>query len=274
MIDGVQDQAAGLRARAESAATRLLPVFAPRGYAAASVNLAAALATGGHRVLIMDATRGEIAPAFGLAARYELIHVIEGDKALAETALVAPCGARVLPAARGLQMVSAHSVSGLDLFEDIVNAAAPVDLILVHAEPTAIATLLQLPGRNEAALVVQFAEDALPVTANRLKVLATHFGFLRFRLIATDAPADFLPGLVDQLAPVAKERWGVQLTAGATIPRDAALRHAQRAARTVFDIDPDSPAAKAYRFAASSLTDWQLARIEDGRDHRAHPAML
>lgn len=274
MAEGVQDQAAGLRARAAGAVTRMLPVFAPRGQAAASVNLAAALAAGGHRVLIMDATRGEIAPAFGLAARYELIHVIEGDKALSEAALTAPCGARVLPAARGLHMVSAHSVSGLDLFEDIVNAAAPVDLILVHAEPTAIATLLQLPGRNEAALVVQPGEDALPATANRLKVLATHFGFLRFRLIATDAAADFLPALVEQLAPVARERWGVQLAAGASIPRDPAMRHALRASRTVFDIDPDSPAAKAYRHAASALTDWQLARIEDGRNHRAHPAML
>lgn len=269
------DQAAGLRRfQQESQGTRILSVFGPRERVTAIVNLAAAAAMDGLRVLILDASRGEVAPAFGLAARYELIHVIEGEKTLAEAALVAPCGARVLPAARGMQMLATFGGAGLDLFEDIARAAAPVDLILINAEPGTAATMLQLPGRNDVLLVGTPGDDAVSNALGRIKVLANSHGFSRFRLMTLDSSAADLVEKVAAVEPLARNRYGAQVFAGASIPRDPQLRHAQRACRTIFDIDDQGPAARAYAYAASALPQWQLAHINPLAPHRAHPAVL
>lgn len=270
----VTDQAEGLRRLQAATGTRILPVFGPRERVTAVVNLAAAAAIGGARVLILDASRGEVAPAFGLAARYELIHVIEGEKSFADAALTAPCGVRVLPAARGLQMLSTFGGAGLDLFEDIARAAAPVDLILVNAEPGPAAKLLQLPGRCDALLVSAHGDDALAGAMARVKALATGHGFSSFRLLALDCGQSELEDKVSTLDPLAHERHGAQVLAGAAIPRDPQLRHAQRAARTIFDIDGNGPAARAYAYAASALAQWRLAHINPAAAHRAHPAVL
>jgi flagellar biosynthesis protein FlhG len=269
------DQAAGLRRfQVQSQGTRILSVFGPRERVTAIVNLAAAAAMDGLRVLILDASRGEVAPAFGLAARYEMIHVIEGEKSLSEAALVAPCGARVLPAARGMQMLATFGGAGIDLFEDIARAAAPVDLILVNAEPGPAATMLQLPGRNDALLVGIPGDDALSSTLSRIKVLKAGHGFNRFRLMTLDSGAVALAEKTAVIEPLARELYGAQVFAGAAIPRDPQLRHAQRACRTIFDIDDQGPAARAYAYAASALQQWQLAHINPLAPHRAHPAVL
>jgi flagellar biosynthesis protein FlhG len=270
-----EDQAAGLRRlQQENHGTRILPVFGPRERVTAIVNLAAAASMNGLRVLILDASRGEVAPAFGLAARYELIHVIEGEKTLAEAALAAPCGARVLPAARGLQMLATFGGAGLDLFEDIVRAAAPVDLILINAEPGAATTLLQLPGRNEALLVCVPGDDAVYSALGRIKVLSSAHGFTRFRLMTLDSSALDLAETTAEIEPLARSRFGAQVFAGAAIPRDPQMRHAQRACRSIFDIDEQGPAALAYAYAASSMPNWQMAHINPLAPHRAHPAVL
>jgi flagellar biosynthesis protein FlhG len=268
------DQAAGLRRmQQEAQGARILPVFGPRERVAALVHLAAAAAISGSRVLILDATRGEMAPAFGLSARYELIHVIEGEKTLAEAALRAPSGVRVLPAARGLQMLANFGGAGLDLFEDIARAAAPVDLILVNAEPGPATPLLQLPGRNEALLVALPGDDAIAAAMGRIRQLAA-FGFTRLRLFTLDSDALDLAEKVAALDPLARSRHGVQVLAGAAIPRDPQLRFAQRASRTIFDIDDSGPAARAYAYAASALPQWQLAQINPVAPQRAHRPVL
>jgi len=269
------DQAAGLRRmQQESQGTRILSVFGPRERVTAIVNLAAAAAMDGLRVLILDASRGEVAPAFGLAARYELIHVIEGEKSLAEVALVAPCGVRVLPAARGMQMLATFGGAGIDLFEEIARAAAPVDLILVNAEPGAAATMLQVPGRNDALLVGLPGDDAVSSAFARIKVLSGKHGFTRFRLMTLDSSAADLAEKVAAVGPLARNRYGVQVFAGVSVPRDPQLRLAHRACRTIFDIDDQGPAARAYAYAASALPQWQLAHINPLALHRAHPAVL
>src|ERR1043165_4679187 len=107
MSDIDHDQAMGLR---RLFARDSLKVLCIRGADAAAtavtIDLAAALLALGHRPLIIDLEKGEAALALGLRARYELAHVLRGDKVLADTLLHHADGIAVLPAMRGLEIAA------------------------------------------------------------------------------------------------------------------------------------------------------------------------
>lgn len=268
-----QDQAAGLRRLHQAARPRILPVFGTAARVQAVINLAAAAARSGSRVLVIDAARGEVAPAAGLAARYELIHVLEGEKDFAGAALHAADGLRVLPAARGLHRLAMDGHSGLDVFEQLAVAAAPVDLIIVNAEPGLAASLLRLPGAAEALLVCTAAEASAEAALFKVKALSAACGLSRFRLFALDTSPPELAALAGRLDALSRKRCGAAIAAGAAIPPDPALRHALAARRTIFEIDDSAAAARAYAFAASLLPQWPLASLAVTAKPPAHHAL-
>lgn len=108
------DQAAGLR--------RLFGTRPPQVVAFASgheacgrttlvVQTAAALAAAGHAVVIVDenAAPNNAIGAFGLTARYDLMHALHGERSLRQVLLQAAPLVRILPAAR-----AAHDLDHLD----------------------------------------------------------------------------------------------------------------------------------------------------------------
>ena len=133
------DQATGLRRLFSRDATQVLGIRAGDGGAATTVtlDLAAALVTLGHHPLVIDLERGEAANALGLKARYDLAHVLCGDKALGDVLLRHDAGIAVLPAARGLTHAASRgswksTLAGLLRDVDpafniwLVNGAAPI----------------------------------------------------------------------------------------------------------------------------------------------------
>jgi len=74
------------------------------GKTSISVNLAAALAAAGRRVLLLDGDLGlaNVDVFLGLSPRYTLAHVLAGERTLDEILVEAPQGFKVVPAASGL----------------------------------------------------------------------------------------------------------------------------------------------------------------------------
>lgn len=265
-----RDQASSLRNLLGPRPVRVLPVFGARGRAQAVVNLAAALAATGNSVLVVDASRGEIAPAFDLPARYELKHVMDGDKRCTDVALEAPCGVRVLPAARGIREHAHAGKSGLQLFEGIVAGCTGYDIVIVNAEKT-LASALELPGNGEAMIVVKSGPEAVTTTLDVLKGVAHCYANFRALLVNGDAPD--MEETSACVSSIARSRLNVNVTVGGSVPTDALLRQSQAARRTIFDIDPASPAARAYRRIAEGAAQWKLATVQAPRGlpgHRNH----
>jgi MinD-like ATPase involved in chromosome partitioning or flagellar assembly len=94
------DQASGLRRLFTRAEPRLVGVGGVDPTPVA-LDLAATLAELGSRVLVVDRTRGEAGTRLGVPFRFELAHVIAGERSLEEV-IVGANGIDVLPAARGL----------------------------------------------------------------------------------------------------------------------------------------------------------------------------
>ncbi len=273
MMHSAMDQACGLRRMMRSACVRVMPVFGGGERLSAIVNLAGSLARSGQQVLVLDASRGEVAPAFGLSARYELKHVLEGEVALNRALLNAADGVKVLPAARGIRMLREARVNGWDFFESLAQKAAPLDLIMVNCEADDRAVRL-LPAHGEALLVLSRGPQMLADGAACLKALAAQQASARFRVLIMRSAFDEARRTVDALARLARDKFSIDLTLGGNVPPHRSLWEAARVQRTLFDIDPAGPAARAFHNTAAGIADWNLAEVAPLRASHIEPQRL
>jgi MinD-like ATPase involved in chromosome partitioning or flagellar assembly len=176
------DQATGLRRLfAPSAA----PMLAVTGEAATpiAVDLAAALARAGRRVLIVDRSRAEAAAAFGLRVRYDFAHVSNGHKHWPDVALGAADGVTLLPAARGLDEIACEGGDWRDAIGAAIGAGAPFDVWLVNGMPP--------PRGDVAAIVLPLAPTASAITTAYARIKALAIGGRRtFGVVVHGARSD------------------------------------------------------------------------------------
>lgn len=201
MLETGLDQALGLRRLFQPRFARVLPVVAgidePPGRAALA--LARELNALGHRCLIIDATRGELARRLGLAVRYELRHVELGDRTLADVVLQPQPDLRVLPAQRGLAQL-AHDADRGGLARLARRLGTAEDWILIAADSQLAVPAAALAGGGEVAVACgQGAAGrtaAYAVIKSIVRATETH----SFRLLADGPRAAEACRELDQVA--------------------------------------------------------------------------
>jgi len=180
------DQAAGLRKLLAARGMRILPLFGATGgahQAATAAALARGFAELGCRVLIADQSPGALAQEFGLRTRYELSHVLDGDKDWRQVVASAGHGIAVLPAAKGLARIADQATAALVLSALAALPQGPDVLLLNLARPdaahwlTAEADWLTLFSARPSGLVPAYRTiKALARVAHprAVRVLACH----------------------------------------------------------------------------------------------------
>ncbi len=221
-----RDQADGLRRLFPRPALRVMPmlVAAPRSPQrnAWLARLARAFAAAGERTLVLDASRAQLATTFGLKARFDLLHALRGDCALAQARL---------PIDRGLALLPAHRA-----FEDAVSRQASLAALL--ADPTApadgfdlaIALLatphLALLADSGADIVVPVAPSARDVAAalHAVRTCGQGADIAGFRLLFLGMDDAAAATLARRLAAAASVWRVAPMRLGAALrgPRDAA----------------------------------------------------
>ena len=246
------DQAAGLRKLFARNCPSVLPILVPGGGQGALVaNLAAGLARDGREVLLVDATPGEIATAFGLRIRYELAHVAAGDKQLAQIMLQPRERLRVVPAARAL-----NGVTQLDSWLVALTARldpAPELIIVYH--PAAMATL-------DGDLLVAAVPGRETITRTYAELKRMKRGHGRLRLLVARAADEHGARTLHRALDETSQRYlGEGIDWAGFVPHDASLRRAEAAARSVFDIDIAASSARALLALGRALDNWELPRL-------------
>lgn len=180
------DQAAGLRRLFSRKQSRSI-VIGGSGKAKANVivNLAQALVDKGDRVMIIDGSHGEIGQLYGVKFRYELSHVLDGDKSLYETLHKGPDGIHLLPAARGLTQLS-----GLDFYRAMrlqhafAQWVEPIDTVLINArEKTTSNILTALQGRAHVLIMALDSTDSITSAYGEIKSLNQQHDMDEFNMI-------------------------------------------------------------------------------------------
>jgi flagellar biosynthesis protein FlhG len=279
---GMPDQAAGLRQLLGGAPLRAI-ALAGAGATTLTANLAVALGMGGADVVVVDenANHGNVADQLGVATRCELLHALNGERALHEVMAAASHGVRLLPAARGVRELEA---SGDDaafstLAACLRTAPPPPDLILIDSASGGVSRLLRqanaaCQAHCETVIVCGASHDAITSAYGLIKAAARDFGETRFRVIVNRARSQAeAEGIFRNMAAVAAKHAGASLQLLGWMPNQPHLKHARSARRSVIEMFPASASAVALRELAQRLRDGTVAPQDSGfGEQAAHAA--
>ncbi len=257
-----QDQAAGLRRMLARTTMRVLPlvsVLDRSAQALLAVHLAAAYSYLGNRVVIVDASRGDVAAVMNLNPRYELLHLLQGEKEYGDVALDGPDALRLVPAARGIEsMEHADDEGWTEFFGAFTGLSEAPDLVLLNCAPgRAHAACRAAGGTHEVVLALDASPKSVTAAYSLIKASLQSDGQRRYRLLFADLPddADAAP-LADRMIGAGQRFLGADLRDGGSLPRHVALQSATR--QTLVSSDPAHPAAAAFLSLAGASADWGL----------------
>lgn len=258
--DMMSDQAAGLRKLLARSTTQVITVIGARdGLGATSIvtNLAAVFAHSGKDVLVLDenVSHDNVANTLGMRPRYDLLHVVRGDKTWHDVLLQGLVGASVLPVARAMQALpKLDSMERERLMESLLAAAGDKDVVLVDAARDGHSLCASLSGDEPLLLVLNATASGMTESYALLKQMAALNGRQAFDIVVNKV-SDEREALAvfDNIAQVARRHLQVQLEYMGFIPHDDQLKRATQACRPVVDLFPSSPASFAVREIAQGL---------------------
>lgn len=240
------------------------------GKTTTTVNLAAALAQAGHRILVIDLDpQGNASTALGLAhdvGEPSLYDVLTGALPMADVIQECPDIPGLLGVPATIDLAGAeielvakdHREHVLDYALQAYLAAAdePPLMVLIDCPPSlGLLTLNGLVAAREVLLPIQceyYALEGLSQLLRTVEMVRTH---LNPELIVGGILLTMYDGRTRLAAQVAEE---VRRHFGATvldtvIPRSVRLSEAPSYGQTVLTYDPMSPGALTYRQAAEQL---------------------
>jgi flagellar biosynthesis protein FlhG len=246
MRDHPRDQATGLRALFDQRLRTTLSI-AGDGGTAVTLNLAAALARVWQRVLVLDRSNGETATALGLKARYELAHVLAGDRRMTDVLLSGPEGITLLPAARGLPRLAEGSGPWQERVAVWIDPySTAFNVWLINGLPPA-STVAEAP----VLFVLAPTADALTAAYAQIKALARNHGQREFRIVVRRAKSETAAfATYSNVADTAREFLAARLQYCGYIPRDDSAALA----------DSCSPCGHAFARLAESVLAQGSAR--------------
>lgn len=257
-------QTAGIRAAVRPDPVQVIAVSGGKGgvgKTSVAVNLAAAEAARGKRVLLLDGDLGlaNVDVLLGLTPRFTLEHVLDGKCTLEEAILTAPQGFRVIPAASGIsRMADLSTAESLGLVQAFSHLTAGLDLLIVDTAAGISSSVRQFCQASQHVLLVLRDEPASLTDAYALvKVLSREHRTSRFHVLAnmTQRPGDG-EILFRKLERVTSRFLDVVVDYAGEIPEDGYVRNATREQRTLMDAYPSSPAARAFKKLALAADKW------------------
>src|SRR5258706_2714451 len=222
------------------------------------VNLAAALARKRKKVLVMDADLGlaNLDRFRGVKPKYTMADFFSGKKRLADIILQTPSGISLLPAASGIQEVTALTDAQKIAFVTELDALThDIDLVLVDTSSGISDTVTYFATAAQEIIVVVTPDVSSMTDAYALlKVLASEHHEKRFWVLANNVDGEAgARRLYDTLSRTALRFLNTSLDFLGWVPWDQALRRAVFRGQIVSDNSADSPSARAFSSIADRL---------------------
>jgi len=226
-----------------------------------SINLAAALAKRGRKVMILDADLGlaNIDVALGLKARRNLSHVLEGECDLDDIIIEGPNQLLVVPAASGVRKMArlgtAETVGIINAFSTLNRS---LDTLIVDTSAGINDSVTNFSRAANDVLVVACDEPAAITDAYALiKTLSRHHDIGEFRILANMVrSAAQGRDVFEKLSRVVHRFLDVNLMYEGFVPDDEYLRKAIQKQRAVVHAYPRCRSSLAFRRLAMRSSDW------------------
>lgn len=235
-----------------------------------AVNLGVSLSELGHQVALLDADLGlaNVDVLLGLQPKFNLSHVLSGERTLNEIMLEGPGGLKIVPASSGIQRMSdlsqAEQAAVIRAFSEIET---DLDVLLVDTAAGISSSVVNFARAcQEIILVVLDEPTSLTDAYAFIKLLHRDFGVYRFQIL-TNMVQDQAQGqnLYHKLCRVTDRYLDVNLSFLGAIPYDDHLKKAVQKQNPVVLAYPQSKSAQAFRALATRAEALPPADNSSGR---------
>lgn len=260
------DQAAGIRQMKKIKPVRVIAVTSGKGGVGKtnlSINIGIALAQMGRCVALLDADMGlaNVDILLGLYPKFNLSHVLAGEKTLDEIMLEGPSGLKVIPGASGIQKMSELSaVEQAAVIRAFSEIDKDLDVLIVDTAAGISASVVNFARACKEIIVVVCDEPTSLTDAYAfIKLLNRDYGISSFHVI-TNMVQTVQQGqaLFQKLIKVTDHYLDVTLQFAGAVPYDEYLRKSVQKQTPVVAAFPRSKAALAVTAIAVKIDGWPL----------------
>jgi flagellar biosynthesis protein FlhG len=260
------DQAAGIRNMNKIKPVRVLAVTSGKGGVGKtnlSVNLGIALSQVGQRVALLDADMGlaNVDILLGMYPKFNLSHVLTGEKSLDEIMLTGPSGLKVIPGASGIQKMSELSnIEQAAVIRAFSDVDQDLDVLIVDTAAGISASVVNFARACQEILIVVCDEPTSLTDAYAfIKLLNRDYGISHFHVI-TNMVQTLQQGqaLFQKLTKVTDHYLDVTLQFAGAVPYDEYLRKSVQKQTPVVVGFPKSKASLAVKAIASRINAWPI----------------
>jgi flagellar biosynthesis protein FlhG len=257
------DQATGLRAMfAQAPGLSVMPVVATRrgmGFRSMVTNIAACYARLGQRVVVIDTGPAAAALSLGLRLPHDLATLLSGERKFNEVAIRAADGFYILNGQKGIPAFVELAGNPAELFLGFRRLADPFDVAILAGRVGEVAAMTS--NQDDLIFITNPDADALTSTYAEIKRAHALHQQIAFRVLVNRVDNDH-EGIAafNRLAQATRRFLGVSVEYGGCITRDSAFAVADRAQRSVYNVEAAGIAAKQISQLVQSIPTWRLGR--------------
>lgn len=265
-----RDQAYGIRTMSQPKPVRVLAITSGKGGVGKTniaINLGVSLAETGIQVALLDAdlSLANVDVLLGLQPRYNLSHVLSGERTLDEIMVEGPAGLHIVPASSGIQHMSElNQAEQAALIRAFGEVRQEIDVLLVDTAAGISGSVVNFArASQDIVLVVCDEPTSLTDVYAFIKLLNRDYGVNRFQILA-NLVQDAAHGrtLFNKLCKVTDRYLDVALNYLGAIPYDESMKKSVQKQTPVVMAYPQSKAAQAFRMLARTVDS--LPRTERG----------
>jgi flagellar biosynthesis protein FlhG len=232
-------------------------------------NLGYAFSQLGKKVLILDADigLGNLDVLLGIAPKYNLSHVILGEKNLKEIIICGPGDMRILPASSGIQELTSLSQNQkIKLLTEIDKLINSVDILLIDTAAGISSNVMDFSVSAHEIIVVASPEPTSITDAYALmKVLSLKYSENRCYLL-TNLVANAQEGkeVFRQLSLVTKKFLDINIDYLGCVVFDDKVPRCLKNQKIICELYPETDASRCYHTLAKKISSRQPMKLPDG----------
>ena len=225
-------------------------------------NLGYALTRLNKRVLVLDADMGlaNMDVILGLSPKYNLQHVLNGEKTISEVVIPGPGGMKILPASSGVQELSDLSkAQKLCLLSELNSLYDETDVLLIDTSAGISSNVMYFNMAAQEILIVVSPEPTSITDAYAMmKVLFLKHSENHFRLLVNSArSAEEAKEVFNNLSLVGQKFLNLSIDYWGYIMQDDHVAKAVRQQKALVERYPHSPASRCFSDLAKRVCENQ-----------------
>jgi flagellar biosynthesis protein FlhG len=267
------DQAAGIRRMKQVKPVRVIAITSGKGGVGKTnlaVNLGVSLAKSGRKVALLDADMGlaNVDILLGMHPKFNISHVLKGQKTLADITEVGPEGLLVIPASSGLQHMSElNNIEQAAIVHAFSDLNQGLDVLIVDTAAGISGSVVNFARACQEVMVVVCDEPTSLTDAYAfIKLLNRDYGLFQFHILANmvQSPQQG-QSLFNKLNKVTDRYLDVALNYAGAIPFDEYLRKSVQKQTAVVEAFPHSKSAQAFKAVAQRVNGWPVRAQSGGQ---------